>query len=82
MSPSSQNLRPNQAAEYLGFAASTLAKMRLPGDGPDFIKAGKRIVIYRRSDLDDWLAAGRRTSTSDVPVFDSRLDAHRTTGPV
>ena len=66
MSPSSQYLRPNQAAEYLGFAASTLAKMRLRGDGPVYSRPlGRRIVVYHQSDLDEWLAAGRRRSTSE-----------------
>lgn len=59
-------MRAPQAAAYLGLATSTLAKMRLRGDGPQFIKAGPRVVIYDQHDIDEWLASRRRSSTSDV----------------
>ncbi len=59
-------LRPPAAAEYLGLSASTLAKMRLRGDGPIFSKAGPRIVVYDLADLESWLTARKRTSTSDT----------------
>lgn len=57
--------RAPAAAAYVGESESTLAKRRMRGDGPAFLKLGKRTVGYRRSDLDAWLAACRRTSTSD-----------------
>jgi hypothetical protein len=53
-----------QAAEYVGLSASTLEKLRLLGGGPIFIKLGKR-VAYHVDDLDLWLAANRRGSTSE-----------------
>ena len=62
------NLRAPEAASYLGFSASTLAKMRLRGDGPPYSKAGPRIVVYDVHDLDNWLAARRRLSTSEAPA--------------
>jgi predicted DNA-binding transcriptional regulator AlpA len=62
----SAKLRAPQAAAYLGLSPSTLAKMRLRGDGPMYAKAGPRIVIYDRADLDVWLARQRRCSTSDM----------------
>lgn len=58
-------MRPKDAATYMGFSASTLAKMRLRGDGPPYTKAGARIVIYDQAELDKWLAENRRRSTSD-----------------
>ena len=61
-----RKLRAPEAAEYLGLSASTLAKMRLRGDGPPYSKAGPRVVIYDRADLDAWVAARRRTSTSEA----------------
>lgn len=61
----SPKFRAPQAAQYIGLSPSTLAKMRLRGDGPIYSKAGARIVIYDRADLDAWLASQRRTSTSD-----------------
>ena len=45
---------------------STLAKMRIRGDGPPYSKAGPRIVIYAISDLDAWIAGRKRRSTSDT----------------
>ena len=61
----STKLRAPEAARYIGLSASTLAKMRLRGDGPMYSKAGPRIVIYDKSDLDSWLDQRRRRSTSD-----------------
>ena len=52
------------AAEYLGLATQTLAKMRWSGDSPPFFKVGRR-VLYERDELDAWLAERKRTSTSD-----------------
>jgi excisionase family DNA binding protein len=59
-------LRVPEAAKYLALAQSTLAKMRLRGDGPRFVKAGPRTVTYRKTDLDAWLEARVRRSTSDT----------------
>jgi len=55
-----------QAAQYTGLAAATLEKLRHFGEGPVFIRRpGGRRVVYFVEDLDVWLQAGRRTSTSD-----------------
>ena len=59
-------LRAPEAARYAGHAPSTFAKMRLRGDGPPYFKAGARLVLYSPDDIDEWLAARRRFSTSDV----------------
>jgi predicted DNA-binding transcriptional regulator AlpA len=58
-------LRAPGAAGYVGLSTSTLAKMRLRGDGPLYSKAGARIVVYAIGDLDAWLFARRRQSTSE-----------------
>lgn len=57
-------LDTTHAAEYVGLSKSTMAKLRLSGDGAKYIKLGRK-VAYRRSDLDAWLEANVRTSTSD-----------------
>lgn len=57
-------LRTAAAATYTGLAKSTLEKMRVRGDGCAFIRIG-RAVLYDPDDLDAWLAANRRRSTSD-----------------
>ena len=57
-----------QAADYVSYAASTLEKLRCHGGGPAFLKPiGGRRVLYRIDDLDAWLLAGRRSSTSAKP---------------
>jgi hypothetical protein len=52
-----------EAAEYLRISASKLNKLRMSPDGPNFFKVGST-VIYTQGDLDQWLAAHRRASTS------------------
>lgn len=54
-----------QAADYLQLSHSWLAKLRVYGDGPTFVKLGRRI-LYRKSDLDDWASNNRRNSTSNA----------------
>jgi excisionase family DNA binding protein len=67
MRPVSQEIyfRPREAAEYLRSSESTLAKKRLNGNGPPFVRIG-RAIRYRRSDLDAWMSASIRTSTSET----------------
>lgn len=57
-------INQKQAAEQLGVKERTLEDYRLRGGGPPFYKIGAR-VVYDTGELDDWLAARRRTSTSD-----------------
>lgn len=65
--PIHSNLSTDQTAKLLGIAKSTLSKMRLTGEGPTYIKMGRR-VAYRPEDIQDWLTARRRLSTSDQGV--------------
>ena len=57
--------RTRGAAEYIGSTKSTLDKMRVAGTGPPFTKLG-RAVIYDLDLLDEYMAANRRSSTSDT----------------
>lgn len=58
-------LRTRAAAVYVGLGASTLEKLRVTGGGPPYAKLGK-VVVYDPVDLDAWIAARRRRSTSDA----------------
>jgi len=60
-------LRPPEAAAYTGLSESTLAKRRLRGEPPVFVKLGAKAIGYRREDLDAWIAECRRRSTSEHP---------------
>ncbi|RYH08829.1 helix-turn-helix domain-containing protein [Tropicimonas sp. IMCC6043] len=53
------NFRPAEAAAYLGVSQSQLAKLRMESNrhkGPAFAKVAG-CVVYRRADLDAWIAA-------------------------
>ncbi|WP_417415860.1 helix-turn-helix transcriptional regulator [Hoeflea sp.] len=52
------------AATVLNISSSTLAKMRLSGKSPRYIKLGRR-VAYRPSDLEAWVEAQSFASTSE-----------------
>jgi predicted DNA-binding transcriptional regulator AlpA len=52
-------------ASRTGIAASTWCKRRVTGDTPKFLKIGTR-VLYRLADVEKWMEAHARDSTSDV----------------
>jgi hypothetical protein len=54
------------ASKYCGPSTSTFEKLRVAGGGPTYIKLGRR-VFYDPDDLDEWLAAQKRLSTSFMP---------------
>ncbi|MCF8879653.1 helix-turn-helix domain-containing protein [Hyphobacterium sp. SN044] len=56
-------LSPKAAAAYLGLAPSTLAKWRVDGTGPTYLKLGSA-VRYKLDDLSDWLDSRSYSSTS------------------
>lgn len=55
---------PQQAAERLHLSTHTLAKWRVRGTGPKFVKAG-RSVIYLKDDLDAFLSERRHNATAE-----------------
>ena len=61
-------LMTNEAADFLRLSARTLERMRVEGTGPRFMKAGPGLrarVLYRQSDLENWLAGYSFGSTSE-----------------
>jgi choline dehydrogenase-like flavoprotein len=58
-------LDTKEAAIYTNTRPNYLEKLRCLGGGPVFIKR-KGAVRYDPDDLDAWLEAGKRKSTSDV----------------
>jgi hypothetical protein len=61
--PKRAHLRTPEAATYCGVSASLLNRLRGTGGGPTYSKISS-IVSYDPDDLDAWLIAHRRTSTS------------------
>lgn len=60
-------LNTPSAADWVRLSTSTMAKLRLTGKGPAYSKLGRR-VVYRISDLDDWIEVHRHKSTSEYGV--------------
>jgi predicted DNA-binding transcriptional regulator AlpA len=57
-------LYPRDAAKILNVSISWLAKARLTGDGPRFVKIG-RAVRYLESSLREYIKGRTRGSTSE-----------------
>jgi predicted DNA-binding transcriptional regulator AlpA len=62
----SRYVRTKEAAIITKLSESVLTKMRLTGDGPDFCKAGPRIVVYRVEDIMNWLESRKVKNTSEA----------------
>ena len=61
---SATKMRPQATADYMQVSASKLAKLRMSGKGPRYSKVD-RVVVYDETDVDDWLEALKRASTSE-----------------
>jgi len=57
-------LRPKEAAKLLKVSLSWLAKARMRGDGPPYIKVG-RSIRYADAALIQWMKSRQRLSTSE-----------------
>jgi excisionase family DNA binding protein len=57
-------LTPKEAAKLLKVSLSWLAKARMRGDGPSFIKVG-RAIRYSEAALVQWMKSQQRMSTSE-----------------
>ena len=66
-------LTTTQAARYVGLSPRTLERYRVTGEGPRYLKVGRR-VLYTQADLDEWLARKVRRSTSDPGPKDEDND--------
>jgi predicted DNA-binding transcriptional regulator AlpA len=57
-------LIPNEAASRLKVSLSWLAKARMRGDGPPYIKVG-RAIRYSEAAILQWMKSRQRLSTSE-----------------
>ena len=57
-------LSPKEAAKLLKVSTSWLAKARMTGDGPPYIRIG-RSIRYSEAALLQWLKSRQRLSTSE-----------------
>jgi hypothetical protein len=51
----SQLATPAQVAETLHTTPASLAQMRYRGDGPKFVRVGRRRVLYRWVDVEQYI---------------------------
>lgn len=58
-------LTPKEAAHFLRVSLSWLAKTRMRGDGPPYIKIG-RSIRYGEAALVQWMKSQQRVSTNAV----------------
>lgn len=58
-------LNTEQASIYTGLATATLEGLRCRGNGPRFVRYGRKAVRYLMRDLDEWMAARTVGSTSE-----------------
>lgn len=53
----SEFLTPEQLAVVIRSTTESLAQMRFRGTGPRFVRVTRRTILYRRADVDAWLAS-------------------------
>ena len=53
----SPTLSPKEVFENYGLKPNHLAQLRYQKKGPRYIQATPRTVLYRQSDIEDWLTA-------------------------
>ncbi|MBT3361579.1 MAG: AlpA family phage regulatory protein [Rhodospirillales bacterium] len=57
-------IRRADLPRYLPIASQTAARWACTGEGPRFIKIGRRLVAYRAGDLREWLSSQKCQNTS------------------
>lgn len=68
-SPAQEYMRTEELAAYTGLSERFWHDLRWGGGGPPYVKPSKKIVLYRRTDVDAWMASKmRHSSFDDRPV--------------
>ena len=57
-------IRRADLPRYIPVASQTLARWAVEGQGPAFLKIGRRLVAYRAGDLREWLRGQVRHNTT------------------
>lgn len=65
-------LTPDEVADRLRLSSRTVASWRYTGNGPPFMRLGRR-VLYRWQDVDNWLR--------NQPSFQSNADFQQSRKP-
>ena len=59
-------IRRSDLPSYLPIASQTAARWAVAGEGPRFIKVGRRLVAYGGGDIREWLQGQARENTIKV----------------
>jgi hypothetical protein len=57
-------IQPAEVGEITGLSIAALAQLRYQGRGPRFYKPTPRTVLYKRSEVLDWVEASAQTRTT------------------
>ena len=63
-------MNSDDAAVYIGLRPKTLAKYRVDGIGPPFVKLGR--IYYFKEDLDAWIQARKASTTVQARQYRRR----------
>lgn len=75
-------LRSREAARMIGISPRTLAKWRQKGVGPQCVRLGYNLVIYRLSDIDAWTRTRARSAPKAIAAdLEGTIGLDRTGGP-
>lgn len=61
----SEYMTTQAVADYTGLSAKFWQELRSKGGGPGYAKPSPKVVLYRKSDIDGWIADHMRRSTFD-----------------
>jgi predicted DNA-binding transcriptional regulator AlpA len=61
-------LTERQVIDWIGVSSPTASRWRAMGAGPAFIQLGPRRIGYRKSAVEEWLAARERKTKLDRPL--------------
>ncbi len=59
-------IRRADLPQYIPVASQTLNRWACEGQGPPFIKVGRRLVAYRAGDIREWLQGQARKNTIEA----------------
>ena len=61
-------LTEKKVSQWMTDSVSHVRKMRRDGTGPPFIRLGEKLIRYRRTDVEEWLAAQRQQPVRKAPL--------------
>ena len=62
-------IQPADIEKITGLSIAALAQLRYQGRGPRFYKPTPRTVLYKRSEVIDWVEASAQTRTTSTHAY-------------